>query len=485
MIPSVENQKTDGNLGVATETERVLAIIGVSSIGSFDTPQAFTGKTDVMTAFGQGPLVECAVYCIQRGIPVVCIRANPNTAAAYGTVTDNTAGTATVTAGAGVPTGDYDIKVEFLTAGALGTAGITYRESYDDGVTWSDTKSLGTALTLVTDVGASFVLGIATNTIVIGDSFSCTTSRAKMNGADLTDSFAALTNYSGEWLRVLVYEECDATMLAACGSFATSFHAQGKNPEVITNTRVRDLVTPETRAAYQTAMAAVVAAASSDEVSPCVDQCEMTSDVSGRRLRMLTALSAAARVTDPTLDDSVDGSQKSLGALPNVFIRSADDSKQYHDEARFPGFDTLGLTTLRTWRGRPLTPGVYLNNVRLISGTGSDYRYFQHTAITNRAIEVAHQLLEQRLSTSVLVETTGTRAGKIREDVAKSLEESITAELRTQFADPGRCSGIEFKLSRNDNILSTDTLTYSVGIVPLGYIKKFKGKTGLVRKLSA
>ena len=40
-----------------------------------------------------------------------------------------------------------------------------------------------------------------------------------------------------------------------------------------------------------------------------------------------------------------------------------------------------------------------------------------------------------------------------------------------------------FAFSRTDNVLSTDTLTFSVGVQPLGYLKKFIGKTGLVRVL--
>lgn len=486
MIPSVENQKTDGNLGVATETDRILAIVGVAKAGAFDTPQAFTSKNDILDEHEEGPLVEAGVYCVARGIPVVLVRANPATAATYGVVDDaGVTGTAIVAAGATAPTGDYDVVVEILTGGALGTTGIIYRDSLDDGVNFSDPKSLGTSLTLNCDGNVSFALSIATNTLIAGDTFSVTTKSAKITNTDLTDSFTALKDYAGDFLRVLVVEESSDTMLANCVAFADSFHAKGRYPEVIANTRYRDTATPETRGDYLTAMSAVIASVQSPELSVVPDQCEIVSEVSGRRLRLPQALPIAARLTLPTLDDSVDGSAKALGSLPGVFIRSADDSRQYHDEARFPGFDALGFTTLRTWQGRPATPGVYPNNMRVMSGSGSDYRYFQHSAIVNRAIEAAFQMLEPKLSMSVMVETTGARAGKIREDVAKGLEDTISAELRTQFSDPARVSGIEFLLSRNDAILSTDTVTFAVNAVPLGYIKKFKGKTGLVRKLSA
>lgn len=477
MIPKVTNNKTDGNLGVTSDTDRILAIIAPATTGDYDTPTSVTQTNDAKTLFGNGKLVKAALYLIGLGIPVLLIRANPATVGDYGTVDDaGVTGTATVAEGVTVPDDDYDVIVKIITGGALGTTGITYVFSLDGGVSWSDEQSLGTSLTLTCSGGVSFALSSSASTLVANDTWSVTTTGPKIGTADLADSFAALKDYDGEWLRVLVVGcDADATMLAQGDAFAKSFWPDGKNPEVIMNTRARGAA--ETRATYQAAMAAIKAAVSTAEVNGCVDQCEMVID--GKRLREPTAIAVAARLM--LNDDSQDAAAKADGALPSVFLTTADGDKKYHDERKYPGLDALYFTTLRTWGGKPASPGVYVNNARVLTSSTSDYQFFQHTAIVNRVIETTFQKLEPRLSQGVLLNENGT----IREDVATAIEDSVNAELRSIYSDPGRVSGILFRLSRVDNVLSTNKLSFSVGVQPLGYVKFFEGKTGLVRALPA
>lgn len=477
MTPSTSISKTDGNLGVSSATERILAIVAPASAGAYDTPTSFTSKNDLTSAHTSGPLVEAIAYMIAQGIPCVGCRSNPTTAGGYGTV--NVAavtGTSVVTAGAGVPDNDYDVIVEVLTGGTRGVAGIIFRYSLDNGVNWSADQALGTATTATCARGVSFA--IAAGTLVTGDKWTVATTGPKNLSADLTDSLAALKDtYSGEWLRVLVFADGDATMIAQCETWAKSFHVDGKYPEMIMCTRPRTWAS-ESRATYQAAMAVIAAAVQTTETSVCVDQEEMVSEVNGWRLRVPQSVSYAARLM--IIDDSQDASAKADGSLASVFLETAYGDAKYHDERRWPGLDILGFTTKRTWGGRPITPGVYVNNPRLLSGAGSDYRYFQHSAIVNRIIEMTFQLCNNRLSRSILVDTT---TGRIKESIAKSFEDAISADLRTAFQAPGRVSGVQFVLSRTDNVLVTDTLHFDVWIVPLAYPKKLVGKSGLVRVL--
>ncbi len=480
MLPIAQITKTDGNLGVAANTDRILAIIGSASSGDFDTAGSYTNRSDITDEFTSGPLVEAGAYMVDKGIPVVLIRSNPTTAGTYGTIDDaGVTGTAIIVAGATAPVDEYDVIVEIVTGGALATAGIIFKYSMDAGENWSNDQALGTSLTMTLEAGVSFTLSVATNTFIAGDTFSVTTVAPVVASADVTDSCTALTAYSGDWLRVLVLCKADATILANLDTFAESFHAEGKYPEVITNTRARNLGAAESRATYQTALAAIAAAVQSTEVSCCADQCELVSSVSGRRLRRPVAIPFAARTM--LIDDSQDAAAKADGALPGVFLSTPAFETVYHDERRNPGLDALGFTTLRSWGSRPLSPGAYVCNPRLLSGAGSDYRYFQLSAIVNRIIESAFSLVEPKLSMSVLLNESGT----IREDVATSIEDAVTAELRTRYSDPGRVSGVRFTLSRTDNVLSTDQLTFNVQIQPLAYVKKFIGKAGLVRVLAA
>jgi hypothetical protein len=477
MLPSVSISKTDGNLGVVSDTDRILAIVGTSAGGTANEAFGLSNKNDVTDEFTSGPLVEAGSYMLARGIPIVLIKGTPTTNGTYGTLDDSgVTGSATVANGSTHPDADYDVIVNILVSGILGTAGIVFEYSLDGGNTFSQPQALGTSLTLTCARGVSFTLSSSSDTLTAGDTWSVTTVAPQLNSSDIATALTALGDYSGEWLRVLVLAHGDSTTLALYDEFAQSFHADGKYPEVIANTRPRGA--SEDRPTYQGVLAAIAAAVQSTEVSCAVDQCEIVSEVNGWRLRMAQSIPYAARLM--LIDDSQDAAAKADGALPGVFLETSKGDRNYHDERRFPGLDDLGFTTLRTWGGRPVSPGVYVTNPRLLSGAGSDYKFFQLSAIVNRTIESTFQLLQPKLSASVLCDPD---TGKIREDVARSIEDAVTAELRTLYVDPGRVSAVSFKLSRTDDVLGTNAIHFDTKAVPLAVIKKFIGKTGLVRTL--
>jgi len=475
MIPSVEIAKTDGNLSVASGTERILAIIGAASAGRPNVAYTLTSKTDIVSTFGGGELAEAGVYAIGQNCPVVLLRADASMPGSYGTIdVTGIQGTAVVTAGATEPDNGYDVKVQIVAGGTLGEDGITFIYSLDGGVNWSSAQRLGTLLTLACDSGVSFALGAAGETFVDGDTWSVTTTGPQLNSSDVQAAYDGLTDYSGLWLRALVLADADTTMLAGGDAFVRQAHKDGQYAEIMFNLRARKYDT-EDRPTYQAYVASVVSQVQSTEVSVCADCCETVSGISGRRLRMRPAVGFAVRTV--TIDDSQDSAAKSLGALPSVFLQTADGETRYHDERRWPGLDDLGVTTLRTWGGKPISPGTYVTNGRLLSGAGSDFRYFQLSAILNRVIETTFSLLQIRLSQSVPLNDEGTP----KDDAASAIEDAILADLRTQYVTPRRVSNVKFALSRTDNLLTTDTWTFSLGVVPLGYVKKFVGKAGLVR----
>lgn len=569
--PAVRITKTDGGIGPSANTDRILALIGPSTAGIANAPQAFTSSADAAAQFGSGPLVEDAAYLLDLGVPVVMIRAAAPNVGSYGALLKSIEGTADVDVSSGSePVDNYDVRVEVLRGGTVGTAGITYRYSLDDGVSWSGAQSLATADVIQLPGGVSFDLGAGD--LEAGDSWSVPTFEPSISSASLAPALDALYEYDGDWLRVLVHAEADQTMLGQLDAEARRYHPLGKYPEFIVNTRVRDVfrqlgtltvtktgtsavsIAPEseptgagllqvkvttagtigvagiftsysldggatwsTPAALGTATELAIpgtgitfdlgagtlalndtwqvpygaesrseylAALASDtdvqslEVSPAADQGEVVSALTGYRQRRLAALPYAARLM--LIDDSVDAAEVSLGALPGFFIRSADGSRVYHDELLYPGVDALGVTAMRSFRGRPRRKGAYVNNPRLLSGAGSDYRYFQLSAIVNRAIETTFSQLEPKLSKGVLLNESGT----IREDVAAAIEGTVDAELRTIYATPGRVSAVRMRLSRTDNVLSTDTISFTVEVQPLGYAKFFAGKVGLVRAIS-
>jgi hypothetical protein len=74
MLPTVQITKTDGNLGVSANTERILAIIGDSTAGDLNVATSMLNSVDVKDEFGGGMLVEAASYALGQGVPCVLVR---------------------------------------------------------------------------------------------------------------------------------------------------------------------------------------------------------------------------------------------------------------------------------------------------------------------------------------------------------------------------------------------------------------------------
>lgn len=479
MTPDVQNQKTDGNLGVSASTARILAIIAPAEKGPSNTATPCANPDEAYATFGVGQLSAAATHVLDIAqVPTVLVRCGASTAGAYGAI-DSTgkAGTSVITAGVTPPLDDFDVTVQVVVGGTIGVSGITYRYSFDGGASWSAPVSLGTANTIaIPDSGVGFALGAGT--LLANDTWKVTSSGPRPTSGDLTAALAALREYDGEWLRVLVGGHADATIISQLDVDARAYWPLGKNPEVVCNSRPRG-ATGESRAQYQTAIAAITSAVQTAEVSLCVDQCEIV--VRGRRTRRPTAWPFVARLM--RIDDSVDAAAVADGALPGVFLTTPQGVKAYHDEALYPGLDELGVTTLRTFRGRPRRPGCYVNNPRVLAGPTSDYQYFQLSAIINRVIERTHSLLEPRLSSNVILNPD---TGLISEDAALAIEDDVNGLLRGDFVDPVRVSAVRMRLGRTDPILTNGGfVTYVTEVVPLGTIKKFIGKTRLVRALTS
>lgn len=477
MLQKVTIQKTDGNLGVALDTERILAVIAPATSGDLNVAYSFATPSDLVDKFAGGKLVESCALLIQQGVPVISVRCSASVLGTYSAI-DRTAvtGTGVIAAGTTKPADDFDVVVQIVTGGTLGTAGIVFHYSLDAGVNWSAGVQLGTSLTMTLEQGVSFALSGAAGTLLAGDTWTCSTTGPRASSTDLAAAFTALQDYDGEWLRILVLADADSTILGQCDAYAKSYWADGKYPEIVTNTRARGAA--ETRPAYQSALALISAAVQSTEISCCVDQCEMTSAVSGRRLRQPQAIAYAARLMQN--DDSEDASAPADGALTNVFLATAAGAKVYHDERRNPGLDALGFTTFRTYRGKPRLPGVYVNNPRLLAGSTSDYQFFQHSALENRIIEKTYALLLPRLSRGVMCNAT---TGRIRADVAAAIEDDVNGILRAEFVDTKRASAVQFALSRTDDVLRNFKISFSCAFIPLAYPKEFTGKSGLVAAL--
>lgn len=155
VAPVTISESTAGPNRAASSVESVLAIIGCATDGDTDSPTAARNERQPAESFEAGPLVDFGRIIIGEGRqPAVLVRALTATPGAYGTLDDDLfTGTAVPAAGAAVPENTYEGYFIFVVGGALGTSGVTYQTSLDDGTTLSPVQALGSDTSILTSTG--------------------------------------------------------------------------------------------------------------------------------------------------------------------------------------------------------------------------------------------------------------------------------------------------------------------------------------------
>jgi len=449
----------------------------------------YTDPTLAHTDLGNGPLPELAAYMMQvSGNPVVCIRGNPSTTGAYGSMTLTGTGTTTPSGTSGTfPYDDYNVIVTCVVGGTLGLSGVSYTYSLDGGVTTSAIIALGTATTLVIpNSGVSIDFTHTSNTLVAGDTVTFTTTGPKLTSGDITTALEALRVSALPWEGVIV-DRIDATAssaaeVGALDTWLAGLEAVGKFRFFALNARA--INSGETEAQYLTAMTTAMASAASIRGIVGADVGDSVSTLTGLKLARPTSMFVMARAMGD--DISTDPAYVAEGALSNCAILDSRGNPRHHNEAAYQGLDAIRLTTLRTIDSRT---GVYCTNANIVSSPGSDYVYLQHARVMNKACELAFQALTTQLSRGIPKQAKAdpnTGAVYIQEGAARVLEALVQVELNAQLVTPRRVSGAKFALSRTDDLSSNQgaTLTGTIEIQALAYAKGFSVNAKFVRSFT-
>lgn len=473
MQPKVTISPLDNQLGILPpQGGEIMAIAGVAETGTFNVPQSFTRVKDLQSSFTRGPLVEMGAYALEfYGKPIVAVRTSQSVAGSYGTVTQSGQGTATVTPDVTTTASDeYEIFVKFLTGGTIGVAGITYQESLDGGRTMSATKALGTANNMVFADSGGAEVDFGAGTILANQTFAFRANPKKWNDTELSTALTALKDTALPWNFVQIFGALTDTAITTVAANLATMEGVGKYRWAIGNARSPN--EGESESSYLTAMTTLYAAASNRRISLGGAYCKTDSSVSRRRYRRPVSLSVAALASavGPHIDLAEIGA---AGALPGVRIRDANGNRDEHDESIDPGLDDIRMLTLRTHEGYE---GVFVNNPRLISPTGSDFLWIQYRRVMDIACRVVRTKLQLRLSKEIKLDKV---TGFILEADALEIESGINVALRDALVSPGFVSAANFVLSRTDNVLSTLTLNGQARVIPLGYPKFINVDIGL------
>lgn len=459
--PSVTITELDGALGVLPPSSgKLFALVGVSSSGTQNAPATYARVKDVVAAFGAGPLVEAAAHYIERyGKPVVLVRTGQTTAGSPGTLVTSVAGTSVVTLDTTAPNDDYEGLFRVVTGGTVGTAGITFQWSLDGGRTLSPVTALGTANTYVFPGTGGVNIDFAAGTLLAGDYVTFRTTAPCWNSTELGTALDALGNSAANWELVHVVGPIDATSFDTIETKVNAMAAAGKYHGWIGNCRVPNV--SESESSYLTAMNAIFASKTTTHGMLCAGACKLTSSVNGRKYKRPVAFAVAAR--QASVDHEVNVADVNLGTLTGVSIRDANGNADEHDESINPGLDDARFCVLRTWDG---IPGVYVNRPRLFSSDTSDYQLMPHRRVMNICHEALRAYFIRRLNKAIRVNAS---TGFILEEEALEIEAGALAAMRSTLLAKPKASGVQFALSRTDNLLSTKTLTGQARIIPLGY----------------
>lgn len=484
MIPRVRIRRQDGNTGVVRPgSVGILAIVAAAASGTLNSPSAHNDEALAKTEFSWGPLTEFAAYAMPESQnPALLVRPATTTVGAYSALVKTGGGTATPTATPSTfPYDDFDVVITFVVGGVLGTAGITYTYSLDGGKNTSAVLALGTALIItIPDTAISVTLGTSTQTILAAQTCTFKTTRPMMTNADVPAALEALRTTSSPFEAVLLDCLADDTTVGLVATWLLGLNAVGKFPVVFMT--ARPIGAAETETQYKDALALVFAAAACVDVVVCTDECDLVSALRGITQARPSGVAVAAR--SMAVDIGTEPAFVELGPLTGAKITDTRGNPKHHNEEKYPGLDDLRLTALRTIEG---LEGVYINNTRLLSVSGSDYVFLPHARCMNRAAGIAYQVLVRQLSRGVTKNPTpGPNGERYIADHAAGLIESLVQDA----IDPalkGKVDDIKFRISRTDNIASNQgaSLTCTIESVSLSYIKEFVVNVRYVKQIAA
>jgi hypothetical protein len=476
--PAVSIFKQDGNTGVVRPAaDGILAIIAPSEKGTINLPSSYARPDLALADFGNGALVEADTYCTAVSQnSAVLIRGAGSTAGAYGTVAHTGAGTSVVTATVGTPLDEYTVVVTIVDPGTVGTVGASYTYSLDGGKTTSGKIALGTATTIVIP-NSGVTLSLAAGTLLAGQTETVLTTGPKLTNADVVAALDALRLSALPWDAVLIHADADATMVATVDTWLLAREAEGRYKTAILNTVMRTAA--QTEAVYLAAITPIASSMTSKSIVVGADGADLPSQLRGIVQPRPTSWFVAAR--GMRVDVGTDVAFVADGPVVGASIYDVRGNPKYHDELATPGLDALRLATLRTFYGRE---GVYINNAPIVSSTGSDYVFWQHARLMNKACGIAYDLLTTLLSLKVRKQS-GT--GLIFEEDAASIEALVNTELTRQLVTNGRVTAAQFVLSRADVLTSNTgaTLNGELQMIANAYVKKFSVQSRFVRTITA
>jgi hypothetical protein len=453
----------------------VLVVAGVSSTGTANVPTESTNPATFTTTYGYGPGPQLAAQVAENtGNPVIFVKVATGSSGTNTSVHANVGGgsTSTVTL-TGTPNDTYYGLVTVLTGGTITSNGIVLGISLDAGRTTFQTVLLGTATTYVIPT-TGITLNFGGGSLVAGDTFSWVSTEPTWTDANVQSALNSLLSVALPFQDIMIPGGSAAINgagtvgvtsgdVSAIDGYMTTLFNNRRYARCLL--QARDAMwggnSTETEVSWMSSLESAFVNASSLRVGVCAGHYNWISAVDQCQYRRSLLWGAAVR--DAAVAIQVDLGRVSDGALTEMVLPSAPDGYIYHDESVNQGLDATRFTSV--WSIISL-PGLYIKNPYLMAPPGSDFSLLQHGHVIDAVSLAAYQFFVKRLSSAVRVNAT---TGFILQQDANTLQQGATAAINAALGNA--ISAVAVIVSTTDNILSTSTLTVTIQVTPLAYLK--------------
>lgn len=470
-ISKITQNIVDGALGLSggSGIDRHI-VIGVASAGATNVLTRHTDPVAVKAMFGQGPVVDKAVYHLENtGGTIGIVRITSSTAGVAGAVTVVRGGggssTATMTV-SGSPNDGYSVIARIVTGATNLAANLAaFVLSTDGGDTYSAPIAIpvsGVYAIPNTGLTMTWVNGAGPTSFVEGDVFSFDCTAPGYSASNVSDALDAVRADATAKFRLIhiVGAAANAAGTATIASTCATKMASEANNYRYTYCIVE--AADDTDANLKSAFSAFV----SDRVAVAAGYVKLQANKSVMKRSAAWPAIARRMAQTPNRDLARTAPGFEGGALPGVV-------KLYRDEYLTPGLDDARFITLRTYPGQP---GFYVGNGKTMASLTSDFQYLQFRELMDVACTENYNALFPYLNDDSVAVDTDT--GLILEVDARAIDAKTTAMIQSAIVTNKWTSDASSRVSRDTNILSTMTLKTRVRIIPKGYAKHIETEIG-------
>ncbi|MDB4931221.1 MAG: hypothetical protein JWM10_3705 [Myxococcaceae bacterium] len=480
-LSSVRASLADGGLASSQALDLPPCVVGCSSAGTAATPTLISTIAALIVAFGYGPMVEAAATLLDLGGgPIVVCRTATGSAGALTGLTSGvtaapspsgaTPATCTVT---GTPLDAYDVKVKVIRAGAtIQALTATVRISLDGGTTYGPETPVPTSgVIVIANTGITITFSDATDTLQLyaGNVYSFGSTAPTFDATGLAAALVACeavpTELDHEYVHVV--GPIDATTFATVSASSARLYAASNLRWFLTETR--DQAANEAAAIWvgilEGASPGFAGLTDSFIVREAAYATQASRAMPATWRRSLAWLISPRVATTPVVQHP---GRVRTGALAGIVTL-------HHDfaDATFSSLDAQGFLGAQSIRGRA---GYYATD-RTAAATGSDYTSVMRVRVICYAARVAIGAAADFVNEDNDTGANGTLATAD----ADAFDATVDSVLQRELVDRKYVTTATARVNRQDDVLTTETLRFSLRFRPRNYSKIIDLNLGYTR----